>query len=401
MFLDKLSPRPQLMIQRRKLKSAWRTTGPYYLLTSVLLPIWNTFIYVFLILECVRFKLILSIALRQRDPVLTILKFLSLWLPLYVGIAMQLALFVGLMFGLAQICKTRELDALYSVGFGLHQLMAPIIGVSLGFWFLSFLILGWAQPLSIYSSKVFVHELEQSANMMLAGTNLFLTKNQKTIMLDGISGDGNQFKKVFIYEIHPDGKTVTTAGTGGYLLGEGEMKDQHYQVQSLDVMELSDDPNASPAEGVKASTTTSSFNVQGPLDEAAKTPYRQRGESEYEWTLGELLSAHPGMPFHIESYKLSAELNYRLVQLMFILLLPIIAAVVIIEPRRNPEPIRFLLGVVVVLGFYQYLSYGTSVSRNNSASPLISLWLPLAMVYVVAMLKFWKLAYRPAFVSAG
>ena len=166
-------------------------------------------------------------------------------------------------------------------------------------------------------------------------------------------------------------------------------------------MELSDDPNASPAEGVKASTTPSTFNVHGPLDEAAKTPYRQRGESEYEWTLGELLPAHPGMPFHIESYKLSAELYYRLVKLMFILLLPIIAALVIIEPRRNPEPIRFMLGVVVVLGFYQYLSYATSVSRNNPASPLISLWLPLAVVYVVAMLKFWILAYRPAFVSAG
>lgn len=388
------------MAKRRKLKSAWRTTAPGYVLSSVLRPIWNTFIFVIFILECVRFRLVLDIALHQHNPALTVVKFLGLWLPLYVGIAMQLALFVGLMFGLAQICKSRELDALHSVGFGLHQLMAPVIGLGLIVWLLGLFILGWVQPISLYYSKVFIHEIEQSANVMLAGTDLFLMKNDKTIMLDGISSDGNQFQRVFIYETHPDGKTVTTSGSSGRLLGNGEVKDQHYLVDSLNVMELSDGPSAVLGGIVKDSTTTSSVHVQGPLGDAAKTSYSPRGESEYEWTLGELLAANAGLPFKPESHKLSAELNYRLAQLMFILLLPIIAAVVIIEPRRNPGPIRFLAGILIVLGFYQYLSYGASLSRNESVPPLISLWLPLAALYAAALLEFWKLAYRPAFQPA-
>lgn len=385
---------------RRNMKSSWRTPGPYYLLTSTFVPIRNTFIYVILILECVRFKLVLGIALHQPDPALSILKFLGLWLPLYVGIALQIALFVGLMFGFAQICKARELDALYSVGYGLHQLMAPILGLGAGIWLLSILILGWLQPLALYASKVFLHQMEQSVSVMIAGTNVFLTRGEKTIMLDGLSGNGNQFERVFIYEVYPDGKTVATAGTRGYLLEEGDLKNQHYFVKSIDVMELADRPNAGLGEPIKDSTTTYLENVRGPLDRPVKSPYRPRGESEYEWTLGELLRGNSAIPFNVESYKLSAEINYRLAQLMFILVLPLMAAITIIEPRRNPGPLRFFLGLLVVLGFYQYLSYGTSLSRNNLLPPLITLWLPVVVVYAVVTIRFWKLAYRPAFQSA-
>jgi lipopolysaccharide export system permease protein len=392
------------MADYRTQKSSWRTPGPYYLLTSTFVPIRNTFVYVILILESVRFKLVLGIALHQPDPALSVLKFLGLWLPLYVGIALQIALFVGLMFGFAQICKARELDALHSVGYGLHQLMAPILGLGVVVWLLSILILGWLQPLALYASKVFLHEMEQSVSIMIAGTNVFLTREHRTIMLDGLSDNGNQFRRVFIYEVHPDGKTVATAGTSGFLLEEGDVKTQHYFVKSLDVMELTDKPSAGPGPGlgneIKDSTTSYLENVQGPLDRPAKSLYRARGLSEYEWTLGELLWGNSAIPFRIESYKLSAEMNYRLAQLMFILVLPLMAAVTVIEPRRNPGPLRFFLGLLFVLGFYQYLRYGTSLSRNNLLSPLITLWLPVAVVYVLVTAKFWKLAYRPAFQSA-
>jgi lipopolysaccharide export system permease protein len=376
----------------------WRTMGPCYLLSVALMPIWNTFLYVILILECVRFKLIFNIALHQPNPALTVLKFLGLWLPLYMGIGLQLALFVGLMFGIAQICKTRELDALHAVGYGLHQLMLPIAGLGVGIGLMSLLILGWIQPLSLYASKSFLHDIEQSANILLAGTDLFFIKDRKTVMLDQISSDGNQFERVFIYETHPDGKTVTSAGTSGRLLSDGGFNNLHYFVHAVDVMEIARNPKFSGINVSKMSTTSNLVNVAGPLEKTEKLPYRQRGLSEYELTISELVAG--GQATGIEPYKLSAELNYRLALLLFILLMPFMAAVTVIEPRRNPGPARFFVGVLIVLGFYQYLNYGTSISRNNILTPLITLWLPLAAIYTAVMVNFWKLAYRPAFQSA-
>jgi lipopolysaccharide export system permease protein len=165
-------------------------------------------------------------------------------------------------------------------------------------------------------------------------------------------------------------------------------------------MEIVNNPKASGRTPMKISTTSNLQNVAGPFEKAANRSYQQRGVSEYEWTIGELYVAEQGKPGYIEPYKLSAELNYRLAQLMFILLMPFMAAITVVEPRRNPGPIRFFIGVIIVLGFYQYLSYGTSISRNNILPPLITLWFPLAALYATVMVSFWKLAYRPAFQSA-
>jgi lipopolysaccharide export system permease protein len=379
----------------------WRTTGPFYVVSSAFAPIRNTFFCVILILECVRFKLFFGVALHQPNPALTILKFLGLWLPLYMGIGVQLALFVGLMFGLSQIAKTRELDALHAVGYGLHQLMAPIAGLGLAIALLAMAILGWMQPLSLYASKVFLHDIEQSANLMLAGSDLFLIGGQRTIMLDKISSDGNAFERVFVYETYPDGKTVASAGINGRLMAANGFNNLHYFVHSADVMELSANPKSQVNDNIRKSTTTALQNVTGPIENADKPPFRKRGESEYEWTLGELYAAQQGSPARMESYKLAAELNYRLAQMFFILLLPFMAAITVIEPRRNPSPLRFFTGVIVVLGFYQYLSYGASISRNNIMPPLITLWIPLFVLYAIVMASYWRLAYRPAWSSAN
>lgn len=339
--------------------------------------------------------MVLRIALYQPEPALTVLKFLGLWLPHYAAISLQLALFVGLMFGLTQMCKTRELDALHSVGYSLHQLLVPVLGFSLAVWYLTVLIVGWVQPLSLYASKVFLHRIEQSASIMIAGSDTFIRHDQKTIMLDGLSSSQDHFERVFVYETHADGKTVTTTGARGKLLVKGEIRDQQYFVTALHVMELAEKPNARPGEVEKESATSYSENVRGPLNTSEKIAYRRRGESEYEWTLGELLSSNPGLPFHVEPHKLSAELNYRLAQLIFVLLLPFVAAIATIEPRRNPSPFRFLAGLITVLGFHQYLSYGTSFSRAGLMPPTITVWIPLAAIYVVVTVRFWILANRP------
>ncbi len=369
--------------------------GPFYVLASSLGPIRNTFFFILLILVCIRLSMVLRIALYQYDPALTIIKFLGLWLPHYAAISLQLALFIGLMFGLAQMAKMRELDAMHSVGYGLHQLLAPVLGFSLGVWYLTVLIVGWVQPISLYASKVLLHKIEQSASILIAGSNTFIKYDGKTIMLDGLSSNQDTFDRVFVYETFADGKTITTTGSSGKLLVKAEMKDQQYFVTSLHVMELTDRPGTQPGDIVRASETSYSENIRGPLHTTAKSGYRLRGESEYEWTLGELLSANPGMPFRVESHKLSAELHYRLAQLIFVLLLPFIAAITVIEPRRNPGPLRILVSLIAVLGFYQYLSYGTSVSRAGLMPTSITIWIPLALIYCVVTLKFWRLTYKP------
>ena len=371
-----------------------------YVLANSFGPMRNTFVYVVLLLESVRLKLVWNVAIHQPDPLSAILKYLGHWLPLYSNLALQVALAVGIMLGMSKISRSRELDAMHALGFSIMQLLAPIFALTLVVSSICLAILGWLQPISLYNSFAFLHEVQATSSLVTDGKNLFRVDGNKTILVDDIARDGRLFSKVFMFESYPDGRSVTTAGSAGKLIGEGSLSQQSYFVNGLDVMEVKGNGAAQLDKGAATTTASRLANVQGPIKAVQPKAYGERGHSEYEWTLAELLTGGAGLPFKVEPYAIAAELNYRLAQIVFIWLLPFIAVATVIEPRRNPGPFRFFIGLFIVLGFNQYLSIGTNISRNSNWPPSLTIWLPLAILTAVVFWRFWKVNYQPAVKSA-
>lgn len=377
--------------------------GSWYVLQNALGPMRSIFIYSVLLLESVRLKLEWNVAIHQPHPFSATLKFLGQWLPLYSALGIQLALAMGVMFGMAKISRSRELDALHALGFSTLQLLAPILAVGVIVASFVFFILGWVQPLGFYYSKIFLHEVQMTASLMADGENLFRVQNGKTFIVEGISNDGRQFKKFFIYD--PTNKAgqetaVVTAGSNGSIVGEGSISTQSYAVNAMDVMEMKATDNA-PLSNINTTTTSTSLaNVHGPINAVEDKGYQQRGENEIEWTLPELMSGGPDIPFKLSARNVNAELNYRFAQVVFILLLPFLAVATVIEPRRNPSPFRFFIGLLLFLVFNQYLSMGRSFSRSDILPPIVTIWLPVLIMTVLVLMRFYKIAYRPAFKTA-
>jgi lipopolysaccharide export system permease protein len=371
-----------------------------YVLANSWGPMRSTFLYVVLLLESVKLKLVWNIAIHQPNPIYAIAKYLGQWLPLYSGLALQVALAVGVMFGMSKISRSRELDAAHALGFSMMQLMAPIMALTFAVCTVCLVIFGWLQPIFLHNSTAFLQEVQATASLVTDGKNLFRVDGNKTILVDDIARDGRLFSKVFMFETYPDGRSVTNAGSSGQLVGVGRLSEQSYIVKGMDVVELKGDGAAPLATG-KATTTSSRLaDVQGPVKVIKQAVYGERGNSEYEWTLDELITSGASLPIKLEPRLVSAEFNYRLVQLAFIWLLPFIAVATIIEPRRNPGPFRFFIGLFIVLGFNQYLSIGTNLSRQSIWPPSITVWLPFAILAVLVMWRFWKVSYQPAFKTA-
>ena len=371
-----------------------------YVLSNSWGPMRNTFVYVVLLLESVKLKLVWNIAIHQPNPAYAIAKYLSQWLPLYSGLALQVALAVGVMFGMAKISRSRELDAAQALGFSMMQLLAPIMALTGAVSAICLVIFGWLQPLSLHYSTAFLQEVQATASLVTDGKNLFRVEGNKTILVDDIARDGRLFSKVFMYETYPDGRSVTTAGNAGQLIGQGRLSEQSYIVKGLDVFEMKGDPAARLATGKATTTATRLSDVQGPIKVIKQEAYGERGNSEYEWTLDELATNGVNLPMKVEQRRVDAEFNYRLVQLAFIWLLPFIAVATVIEPRRNPGPFRFFIGLFIVLGFNQYLSIGTNLSRASTWPPSLTVWLPFAILAALVMWRFWKVSYHPAFKTA-
>ena len=370
-----------------------------YVLSVVLRPMRNIFLFVLIILECVRFRVGLGLAIHQDNFFALVFTYLGQWLALYSGLAIQMALAVGVMMGFTRLAQNRELDAMHALGFSLHRLMMPLAGLAFLVAIVDFGILGWLQPISLYKSESFVHQVQRFVSLLPEGGDLFVAGNGKTVLIDGIAPKSNSFEKIFVYQTYGDGKSIATGGAQGHLTIVEDDPNQYYDVSDvrmIEVIKQGDNQKLLP----ESFNASASSNLKGPVQAIDTSTFRKRGSSEWEMTFDELANRKPPNGYQVAASYTWAELNYRIVQVLFILLLPFIATLFVVEPRRNPGPFRFLAGLLAILGFHQFLGIAVSFSRGGEVPVALTLWLPLILLVTLVVVLFRWLSLKPGFSTA-
>ena len=370
-----------------------------YVLSVVLRPMRNIFLFVLIILECVRFRVGLGLAIHQDNFFALVFTYLGQWLALYSGLAIQMALAVGVMMGFTRLAQNRELDAMHALGFSLHRLMMPLAGLAFLVAIVDFVILGWLQPISLYKSESFVHQVQRFVSLLPEGGDMFVAGNGKTVLIDGIAPKSNSFEKIFVYQTYGDGKSIATGGAQGHLTIVEDDPNQYYDVSDvrmIEVIKQGDNQKLLP----ESYNASASSNLKGPVQAIDTSTFRKRGSSEWEMTFDELANRKPPNGYQVAASYTWAELNYRIVQVLFILLLPFIATLFVVEPRRNPGPFRFLAGLLAILGFHQFLGIAVSFSRGGEVPVALTLWLPLILLVTLVVVLFRWLSLKPGFSTA-
>jgi len=372
-----------------------------YVLSVISKPMRNIFIFVIIILECVRFRLGLGLAMHQERFFALIFTYMGQWLALYAGLAMQMALAIGMMLGFARLAQNRELDALHALGFSLHRLMRPIALVAVLVAIADFFILGWLQPVSLYNSVAFVHQVQKFVSLLPEGGDLFVAGKDKTVLIDNITPKSNSFGKIFVYETYPDGKTVATGGASGHLAIIPDDPKQYYDVSDVHMMQVVIGQGTDGRELPDAYNASTSSQAKGPVEAIDMSNFRPRGTSEWEMTMDELWRGKPVLKdYQVNPNNMRTELNYRIVQVLFVLVLPFMAVLFVIEPRRNPGPMRFLAGLLTILGFHQLLGLLANFSRQGDLPYWVTLWLPFVILLALVFWRFRALSIKPGFNTA-
>ena len=360
----------------------------------------NVFLFVLIILECVRFRLGLGLAIHQENFLALVFTYMSQWLALYAGLALQMALAVGVMLGFTRLAQNRELDAMHALGFSLHRLMVPIAGLALLAAMIDFAILGWMQPISIYHSQSFVHQVQRFVSLLPEGGDLFISGKDKTVLIDGITPKGNSFEKIFVYQTYVDGKSVATGGSKGHLSIVEDDPNQYYDVSDVRMMQIEAKQSGRDWILKDSYNVSTSSSLKGPVQAIDTSIFRKRGHSEWEMTFPELATKTPPSGYKVGEAAMTAELSYRMAQVLFVLILPYLAILFVIEPKRNPGPFRFLAGLLVILGFHQFLGLAISFSRDGTLPVYLTQWLPLAGLAIIVFFRFRWLSTKPGFASA-
>ena len=98
-----------------------------YILKQIAKPLLTAIAIGMLILLAERMVRLLDVTLGKRNSFGVVFELLAYLLPHYLGQAIPVALFLGLMFGFNKLSRDSEIDAFLAAGIGLHRLIAPVV----------------------------------------------------------------------------------------------------------------------------------------------------------------------------------------------------------------------------------------------------------------------------------
>ena len=90
-----------------------------------------------------------------------------------------------------------------------------------------------------------------------------------------------------------------------------------------------------------------------------------------------------------------ASLNYRMAEVVMILLLPLLAVALAVPPKRTTSSLGVFVSIVMVVAYHKVNEYAQSVAALGRIDPIVALWGPFLVFAVIIVWMYWRIAYVP------
>jgi len=312
---------------------------------------------------------LLDLFANRGGPLTLILRMLGNLVPHYLSIAIPAAFFVGILYAVLRMSNDSELDVMRGSGISLRRLAAPMMVMAVLLTIASAIILGFLQPYTRYGYRALVYLVtETSWNSAIERGAFFSGFGGKTILIGDIANGGHTLTKIFIQETDESGNNVATTAQTGELTNDPRTFSLTLILR--DGVRVDSKPDGTNG---KASTFT---ELKLPLEVVAPEPFRARGDSESELAFFELIRAYVQKNPSIGQDDALAEINYRIVRTLTVLFLPLLAIPMGLTSRRQPTSVRIVVGIAILIVYYQILNFGKDMAENGRFSSFVALWVP-------------------------
>ena len=134
-----------------------------------------------------------------------------------------------------------------------------------------------------------------------------------------------------------------------------------------------------------------------PINLPAIDPFRGRGNEEKELILPELISRAYGGAAETPKDELAARANlhFRLVEVVMMLMLPLLAIALAIPPKRSTSSLGIFIGIVMVVTYHKINQYAESAAAQGRLQPELALWLPFLVFVALIFWMYHVIAHRP------
>jgi len=310
-------------------------------------------------------------------------------LPYYLGMAVPMALLLGVLMTIDRFSRSSELTAALGAGVSLTHMTKPFVIIAAALAVITLFIEGYMQPVGRYNYRQVVHLVKQQSFTAALREGTF-TSVGNTTFFAGTESKSEGMGPIFVYEKltdkgAPSGLRVTTAEEGNLIVRE-ETNEPVLQLAEGQAYQIMENRQLSGDLGFRG------MAISGAASDIA---FRTRGDDEREMTSIELFKNRKGELYtDVEPAVNNAALHLRLARSALLLILPFIAVPFGLNYGRNPSSAGIFVGVVMLVSLQKALEFGQSLGASGAVPPWAGIWPIIGLVAVFAFYIFRKSAYK-------
>ena len=325
----------------------------------------------------------------EGGPIGVVFKMLANLLPEYASLAIPLGLMLGILLAFRKLATSSELDVMRAVGLSYTRLLRVPYILTILLAGLNFAIVGYLQPLSRYYYEELNYELKSGALGASIKVGEFTTlKDRVALRIDESRDEGRRLIGIFARVANDKGQVLSISAREGQFLALKGAPDTI--ILRLDNGQIIQDV---PGKDPRVLTFT---RHDLPVELPQIEKFRKRGGQDREYLLPELmhLGWNKGVPEE-ERVSSQANFNYRMVEVIMMLLLPLLAVALAIPPKRSTSALGLFVSIVLVVAYHKVNQYAADVAALGKMNPILGLWGPFALFAALIVWMYWRVAYVP------
>lgn len=366
------------------------TATDRYIARLVFVPMLSVFVLAASLLVLDKMLKLFDFVATQGGPVSVVFKMLANLLPEYASLAIPLGLLLGILFAFRKLAMSSELDVMRAVGLSYTRLLRVPYMFAIVLAALNLLIVSYLQPLSRYYYEQLQFELRSGALGASIRVGEFNSLQDRTALrVDSSRDEGRDLRGIFARIQTGNGQVMTISAREGRFFANRESPDTV-------ILRLTDGQIVQDGPKITSPRVLSFASHDLPIDLPKIEQFRQRGDADKEYFLPELLRiGWNDSTSQVLRNQTQASLNYRLVEVVMMFLLPLLAVALAVPPKRSTSALGVFLSIILVVAYHKINQYGQDVAALGRVDPVLALWGPFALFAAMIVWMYWRIAYVP------
>ena len=358
-----------------------------YLLRQII-PVLAVTLFIAAVILCMeRLMRLLDIAVGNGVSTLVVFQMLFYLIPHYIGLALPVALFLGVLLAFRRMSLQSELDAIHSCGIGIGRFIRSAVVLAGIMMAVNLALTGYIQPYTRYAFRVIEFNITSGVIEQGIGEGVFMElPNGYTLRVEQSRGAGRELYGVFAHRQEDSGHITTLVAKRGELLPgalDGTVSLRLYA------------GNRTEWNPETKRTKTIQFGVfDWPLNLADLVRFRARGGDERELTIMELFKTYnenlaAGISnltsvqnsnmksdsiTQVAPSAVASEFHFRVVFSLSMIFLPLLAAPFGIMAHRSSKSFGLVAGLLMLVSYHKVLEFIQAYAHNTGAPAGVLLW---------------------------